>query len=329
MATLKARRQIADLRPSATDSVHFASGNAVILVESAILPVVKVAAANADSILQATAGSAVALLRGTKFTVVTDTSRQHAIGHFANVAFHPARGGSINRFTPVDASKIANELLMFATNALLDRRTPFSAWRRGPFVLNRDDAAGSINWGETRLEMVSSISFVDHRCYDGDLTACAIGLGLRDAGDDATTRFDSAGRRELVRRNEAGLRRVHLTMTQSCIDGHDADCVALLHLAPAYAERPTLVAARRSLTKQALAMGGNRAAERMLGSEASPSDVLAAGAGTSIDSLLHTWHRNVREQDIKSQSLTIHLALVALGWVILLAAFATRSSRWR
>src|SRR3954462_4386224 len=119
IAELKVRRQIADLRPSATDTVHFANGNAVILVESEILPVVKIAAANADSILQATAGSSVALLRGVKFTVVTDTSRQHAMGHFANVAYHPSRGGSINRFTPVDASKIAGELLMFATNALL------------------------------------------------------------------------------------------------------------------------------------------------------------------------------------------------------------------
>jgi hypothetical protein len=76
-------------------------------------------------------------------------------------------------------------------------------------------------------------------------------------------------------------------------------------------------------------MGGPGALDRLLTSNGSPSEALAAAAGAPIDSVLRRWQRNVHDSSIGSEDLSVKIVLMTLGWIAVLLALVSRISRWR
>ena len=76
-------------------------------------------------------------------------------------------------------------------------------------------------------------------------------------------------------------------------------------------------------------MGGDGAVERLLTSNGTAAEALAAAAKVPTDSVIRAWQRGMRDGAVGSDDLSIKMAVVAIGWVLLLLLLSTRISRWR
>jgi hypothetical protein len=313
-----------------TDSVVIAGGKVTVYSNRDVAPLAKVAASRADSIFRQL-GGATATFPSLMFSVRRDTTRGLDRRLSIIVSYHPAPGGSINSGAPEDAKAIAKVIVDQATGVVLDRsQSPFSKWlRRSPVPLDPHDIAIEPDWGSVRLDLISSPSLLGKGCYGGDADACAMYLGLQSVADPVMAWYDSLARYNQVKVNSDWAFRNQSGATTRCLEGSDKDCGTALRAMGHYVDPPGNAFARAAIMRQAIALGGDRAAERLLTSTGSASDALAAAANAPIDSVIRAWQRNVRERAISSRDLSLRLSLVAIGWIAVLGFVALRSSRWR
>lgn len=230
--------------------------------------------------------------------------------------------GSVDSATM--ASSLAHALLYAAFSA---SGSAFFAWAGnalpGPELTKSE-------WAEQRLLLVSARTAVGSRCYQGDLEACKRALLIEPAADPVMDWHDSTTRRQLVRRHGALARRIDVAATRQCESGSDSSCVRLLREFPErhFAE-PAAGALRSAMLRHALAIGGDRAIERLLTASAEPAARLASAAGVPLDTLLRGWQRRVHDTQAPSEDLSAGITLMTLAWATGLGALSLRSSRWR
>lgn len=203
---------------------------------------------------------------------------------------------------------------------------PFKEWLRNelPFDSVKSDA-----WPRLRLQAVSSIFVVMRRCYDGNIAACSLGLGLPPATDPATQLLDSAGRQSFVEKTRGNYywNVARSRQLRQCIDEHsDTSCIAAIRLINVNDIMP---GARAMLTQVSIQMGGTKGFERLLNASGTPSDRIAAAAGVSADSVVRVWQRRMHDTRLPSQDMTPAIAMGSLAWVLAFGALSLRSSRWR
>ena len=206
----------------------------------------------------------------------------------------------------------------------------FGEWLHGEI---NPDTVSTFAWTQARLDLVSSPSTVGRQCYNGDLQACRLMLGLVPVRDRATELFDAAGRRRFL---ELRLHRQSDTplgnaLENACLEGNDAACVEELRRLNwarigAFPQTGVLTA---SLTQTALRLGGREALERLVRTSAPPGQALADAAGVPLDSVLGVWRRSIREARLPSQDISLPIAATSLLWVAVCGALSLRSSRWR
>jgi len=120
-------------------------------------------------------------------------------------------------------------------------------------------------------------------------------------------------------------------ITDLCLQGQDAACrQALRHLEPALVSTPLGASARLALLDVVVRQGGTGAYDRLLATRGQPIDArLAAAAGMPADSVFAAWRHRVLSAQPLPVAVSPGSAWVAVGWCLLLAVLALRSSRWR
>ena len=182
------------------------------------------------------------------------------------------------------------------------------------------------------VELATSGSAVGRRCFAGHLSACRTALELDPVLDPVTEWYDATDLRRLIQRGV--IQRGWGTAEESalCIEaGDDTACENLVRdrLEEAVLH-PVSPLTHHTLVETSLRLGGDGAYGRMVRSEAATiADWIAAVADAPVDSVIARWHAEVIAARPARSPLTAATGWGAVMWILVLAATATRSTRWR
>ncbi len=203
--------------------------------------------------------------------------------------------------------------------------TLLSNWA-GPLLLSEVPSAAV--HARAYVELVTVPSVAVRRCYAGLAAACAAALGVFE-GDPVVQWFDAAERRALVARaTDIKLGRLRSSVDTCTLAGSDSACLDVLHAHGV--EPPLSTDARQALVRLAIVFGGRRALSRLAHDNRRPlAQRFSIAAGIPLDSLMLKWRQAIFDDRPKPAPLTPSRAWTALGWILIAALLAFRSSRWR
>ena len=310
-----------------SDTATILDGTVRIVTDRALVSLVRDAGALTEAFIRSRAGGELSLLRGAVFAVWADSLRrtQHGVIVTQRENDHNTSEAYVYASRPALARALeerAQRLLGGGGKVLFER------WLGSGLPV---DTATSADWRALRLELVSSQTGIARRCFDGDLRACQVTLGLISDADPVTSWYDSATRRVAV--TEASKKfQFDRRAVAACIAGNDAECITLMRTMPALAgwsTAPGSGRARTALVQRAFVMGGSGALARAVASPDTPADVISAIAKAPIESVVAQWQRLARDGGIESEIATPVVAVTAVGWMLLMGALSLRSPRWR
>ncbi len=242
---------------------------------------------------------------------------------------HPLLGNAVQVLWDLDVSALTQLLLNQVSAGATDRA--LAEWLGGPLLL--DSAADRRNAPRIYAQLVTTPSRAVGRCYLGNVDACRDALALSHATDLLTQWYDPRERRALVTRSYQGYfdRGAELAEYRACSMGSDSACLDLLRaLPPGSLVRPLDYAARISVVRFALHLGGRGALARLLAApNGAISERLSAAAGVSTDSLTARWLTAVHAARPAPVALPPWGAWVAIGWIVVFTTCALRSAPWR
>jgi len=199
-------------------------------------------------------------------------------------------------------------------------------------VAERRDWPGAASFRWIYVELATSGSAVGRRCFDGHLPACRSALELEPASDPATEWYDALDRRRLIVRGGVPRGLGTIEEWRSCTEaGDDIACETLFRARlEGSVTHPVSTVAHQALVETALQMGGVGAYGRLVLTEAPTiADWIAAVARAPADSVIEVWYSDVIAARPDPTTLTAATGWGAFVWIIVLAAVATRSTRWR
>jgi hypothetical protein len=182
------------------------------------------------------------------------------------------------------------------------------------------------------VELVTAPWLAVKQCHAGDVDACARVLGLETAADTASLWYTAEEQRRAITGRGAGWWMDIRTSPDyiGCIEGDDAACAAFLNRNLWMIGHPLSANARESFLRVALELGGESALTRLARSQGQPlGSRLAVAAGIPRDSLIVVWRERILAAAPEQVVMTGPTGGTALLWVVLLAFFAMRSTRWR
>lgn len=322
--------QAYEKRRALPDTQVIAGGNIRIATEPRIAGIVGAAAARADSNLREL-GSVLPVLAGSFITIRYDTGGRYTEPYASLTFTMPRQVAPRQAGASVDADAIAASIEEMTISRLFERMpSPFSTWRVSTTLpLRAADRNRETVWSAVRLDVLRSRSLLGPRCYNGEIAACAMLLGLATTDDPVMAWYDSLARIDAVRTYRARVGRFNRPDADKCLRGDDAACGRALHTIDVLVRPPASGISREAIVLEAIRMGGEGALQRILVGGGSPSEALAAAAGVPVDSVLKMWQLKVRQGSIGSDDFSPRIALVAVGWIALLLGLSTRISRWR
>lgn len=317
-----------------TDTFVIAGGHIRIVTQPRIAAVVKEAARRADSTLREV-HEVLPVLAGSVIEVRYDTSGYQYSGYDGpkarlNLSMPPQRG-SRNANASVEADAIAFSIEELTINQTVDRvRNPFYLWRRSTSLpLRAADRNRETDWSAVRYDLLASRSLLGPRCYNGEIAACSMQLGLTTTDDPVMSWYDSLTRFDEVKNHRERAARFNRADTEKCLQGDDVACGRALHSIDMLELPPAGGISREAIVLEAIKLGGDGAVQRIIASRGTPSEALAAAARVPVDSVLKVWQRKVHQDSIGSDDLSVKIIIVAVGWIALLLGLSTRISRWR
>lgn len=184
------------------------------------------------------------------------------------------------------------------------------------------------------LQLVTAPSEAVRRCFLGDIERCKDVLQLGDLTGLLERWYVTPAEREALVTGSFTFyfeRGATAAPLHQCREHHDDACTALLRsLPPGTLPRPLAYAARSSLVREALLIGGRDAYPRLVADSTAPMEArLARAAGVSIDSLVTSWRNGVLAARPPALTLPWWASVAALSWTALFGFLALRSSRWR
>jgi hypothetical protein len=237
---------------------------------------------------------------------------------------------------PVDREELAAGLLTTFERAVASRvPAPLAPWMNHVVPLH----ATQLAIGADLYRMLATAdAAVVRRCAAGDRTACRLGFALDSVPSNPVTAwYDESDLPTLARSAGDHLQRVGLTRTfgrdeqEACtIRRHLNTCRRMLELLPVGAFRiPMPGAARASLTRLALEMGGARGIERMRATaDTTISGQLAAAAGVPADALIARWVEQLLASRPSSPLPSATFMLASLACVAVCLGWAMRGRPW-
>lgn len=315
------------------DTLVIAGGNIRIVTEPRIAALVKEAAGRADSNLREVL-EALPILAGSVIEVRYDTTSRALPddGPQASLSLStPPQRGSRHALSALEADAIAYSIEELTINQTIDRvKNPFFHWRRSSSLpLRAADRNRETDWSAVRYDLLASRSLLGPRCYNGEIAACSMQLGLTTTDDPVMSWYDSLARIDEVKLNRARALRNNRVDTEKCLQGDDIACGRALQSIDVLVLPPAGGISRDAIVREAIKLGGDGAVQRIVSSRGTASEALAAAANVPVDSVLKVWQRKLRQNSIGSDDLSAKLGIVAVGWIALLLGLSTRISRWR
>jgi hypothetical protein len=240
-------------------------------------------------------------------------TRSRGSFHWVSVGRAPRRGAML------DAVRIRlGEVLLGAAPPEV------RAWTGGRPVLGRQ------RWAWVARELVTAPSLAARRCYRGEAGWCQDALGLADTTGGWQRWYTPAERRH--RLEEMGPPRGDARFGaawRGCLDEEREEACAAL-LAGMSPIPPLGAEARASFLEHVLGQGGEGSLVRLEEArEVSLGERLAHVAGQDLDTLTASWRRQVLAARPGPWADLASSPLAVLGWVLVLGALATRSTRCR
>jgi hypothetical protein len=322
-------RRLHPMRFDYADSAIIARGRIRIYFDTAFSEIGHAGAAEAEKQLT-DLGRAIDRLPPLVFTIVRDSAFSFYDERFGrtrgiNVRQHLASSPSKPNRTSTESDPASIALVIVTAVSRAANGSSVSKWASGvmvaPALVPKND------WPALRLSIVSSPSPLGRSCYLGAIPACRLFLALDSTPDPIHVLFDSVGRQKIVAYEGDRSVRASSTGTERCLSGNDDACVAVLRIMGISPLTAPFV--RQSVVTHALVVGGARAAERMVLSNDSPGEALAAAANEPLDSLIADWQRHLGERSGASGNLPITIAISSLLWIAVCVFLSLRSSRWR
>jgi hypothetical protein len=186
----------------------------------------------------------------------------------------------------------------------------------------------SLTWAAR--DLISTPALASRECYRGDLAWCWEAVGIADTVDARSRWYTPEERRLLVqrrRRPRSGAR--ESALWDGCVEG------GLQEACDEFLRRyrlqvPLSQGTRATLLAHALELGGPGSFERFRATApVSMRDALVNAAGVHPDTLMATWRMEVLRARPNSWAGLVRSPFSILGWLLLFAALATRSTRWR
>jgi hypothetical protein len=314
-----------------TDTLTVAGGNLQLLSTRELAPTMKAAASRVDTVLRRM-GPSIGVVNGSAISVRLDSSGDFGEKGTSMAVIRygvPRRDPTLLLAAPHADSIAATIENQTVADVLRSSRTPFARWFMGTLPMRQRDIETPRDWGIVRFDLLSSRSVLGRRCYKAEMTACSMLFGFTAVDDPVVSWYDSLARFDEVSANKNGARSYVREATEKCLAGNDAACVEVLHRIHRFDQPPSGAAARESLTREALRLGGSDAFARLIASPDTASKALAAAAGVPIDSVLRSWQRQMRYGSLGSGDVSIRMVVFALLWVGLLLVLVSRISRWR
>jgi hypothetical protein len=195
------------------------------------------------------------------------------------------------------------------------------------------DTGTTAEWATLRVRLASQTLPIARQCFEGVIDRCKEGFGLVALADSAVTDRQGARRLAVLRRRSID-DPISLEMERQCHRGVETACLALIRASPWLgAPLAELDFAREqlpaSVIREAIRIGGPEAIARLVTAKGTVPERLVAISGTSIDSLMVSWHHHVRTARHQNDTMSFEIALTSVLWAVLFAVAALRSSRWR
>jgi len=311
---------VAHMRDAPPDTVRV--GALRVLAPPGIGGEARAGAARALALIDTAFGTATDALAERRFTLVLQAAQRE---------LRPVPAGTIGVLTTGSTTDIDQRLVWAAAQAMASLNdSALSTWLQGALVPNRHPER------ERRgvyVALVTAPSPAGQRCYQGDLDACRRSLGLVPVELALDDWYNAARRRSVVQElQDLDAVRAAPRLSSACLTAEsDADCLAVLRRVPHSALPPPLPAAARfSLLRSAVELGGRGAYTRLLSTAGRPMETrLAAASGVSSDSLLRTWRAAMFAARPLPVTVGPRAGWVALAWGVVFAFLALRSTRWR
>lgn len=308
------------------DTATLLGGIIIVPTMPQVTPVVRAAAAVADSVTRQRVGTHISAIPRMVFAIWPDTfPSQQGLVFVSNVT-----NGMEDHAQPI-AADVATLSAMFEDNALrslMIKRPGIWQWLGGG---PSPDTVTVATWRTLRLELTSSPANVAHRCYAGDVSSCKVALGLIAEPDPVIAWYDSAARHEIVKQR-ASWGQLDEAPVRRCLAGRDVDCIALMRgsaALSAWSLPPASSRSRAALVALGLQAGGDGSLGAFLTGPYSVPEALASAAKVPADSLVAHWQRQVHDAGIASDAFTGSIAALSIGWILVMGGLASRSSRWR
>ncbi|HEV8264682.1 MAG TPA: hypothetical protein VGQ06_07010 [Gemmatimonadales bacterium] len=317
-----ARRDSLTGRSRLTGADTVTVGALRVVVPAGLPPSSRDIVARVWTMVDATFGSAAAVLADHPFTLVVDDPRSET----------RRRVGITNPVLTARAPEEVELRLIWAVSTALNEQADaaLSAWLQGTLVPTPDP---SRERQSVYVNLVTAPSPAARSCFVGELAGCRAVLGLAEAPDVFEQWYDPPRRRRIVQQMEnlEEVRGLPRTFSGCVADHADADCLAVLRAVPPDLVPPPLPpGARISLARTALALGGRGSYARLIGTRGRPVNVrLAAASGVETDSLVAAWRNAILGARPQPVAVEPRGAWVALAWGIVFGLVALRSSRWR
>jgi hypothetical protein len=198
----------------------------------------------------------------------------------------------------------------------------------GRFLISTD-VTGELALAYRSLVTTQSVAVTD--CYDDALDRCWDAMGLGNQDEWAAEWYTASERRSFVRRLRPSSDPRIEGARASCLDAQTDDaCTALLVDRGAAASIPLPPGARMTLLAHALSLGGPEGYVRLgTSTEASIKNRLLQASGVSADSLISSWRAATFQARPDVHRDTKMIRWSSLFWLVVLAGFSTRSTRWR
>jgi hypothetical protein len=242
-----------------------------------------------------------------------------------------ATGAATPVLTTGTAADVEQRLVWAAATAIASQNdSALTTWLQGALVPNRHPA---LERRGVYIGLVTAPSPAGRRCYQGGLAACRSSLGLVPAVSALEDWYDAVRRRSLVQELE-GLEEVRADpgLFAACVrDLSDVACLAVLRRIPPAAFPPPLpAAARYSLLRTAVELGGRGAYARLVAGAGQAIETrLIAASGVSGDSLIRAWRAAIFDARPEPVAVGPRAGWVALAWGLAFALISLRSTRWR
>lgn len=237
--------------------------------------------------------------------------------------------GDVNAFPPADAdtSEVAREFERLASDAIWrEQGALFTEWLRG----NVPGAGFSASdRAVIAQELLRTPARPNRACFQGDVAACALSLGVRAGPDMLGEWYLPETWPRLVTMVGGQLSGRETVAREQCVASGDLAACRVI-LTPARVMLPVGIGGRRYLLQEALAAGGDGAFERLTSTgDLALADRLSNAAGMPLDSLLARWSTSIRAATPRGPARPAWELLLAAAWSAVLLAAVLGGSRWR